>query len=316
VRVAAGSTSKAAMPSLPDTPAVTPAPRAVGDRPVFPIGMGCMPLSASGGPEPAAAVRTIHAALDAGVTLLDTADAYCPGAGEEGHNERLIARALRGRARDGIVVATKGGHTRPRGSWDLDGRPEHLRAACEASLRALETDRIDLYQLHRPDPDVAFAESVGALRELRDAGKVRMVGLSNVTVAQLDEAEAIVPIASVQNELSPRYTDPLRNGELAACAERGVAFLPWAPFGGAGAAPGVAAEVDAVGEVAARHGVSRQRVILAWLLSLAGAVVPIPGASRPETILDSIGAATLALGAGEVAALQRALGGVEAGAAA
>jgi aryl-alcohol dehydrogenase-like predicted oxidoreductase len=165
----------------------------------------------------------------------------------------------------------------------------------------LEAEAIDLYQLHRPDPDTPFAASVGALRDLRDEGKIRHVGLSNVTVAQLEEAEAIVPVAAVQNELSLRYLDPLGKGEVDACEERGIPFLAWSPLGGASAAKDGAG--DAVARIAAERGVSRQRVQLAWLLSLSPAVVPIPGSRRPETILDSVAAADLELSFAELEAI-------------
>ncbi len=280
------------------------ASRRLGDVPVYPIGLGCMPMSGAHAPPEKQAIRTIHAALDAGVNLLDTADAYSEGESDVGTNERLIARALRGVA-DRPLVATKGGHTRPGDRWELDGRPEYLRSACEASLRALGTDRIDLYQLHRPDPEVPFAESVGALRDLRDEGKIRFVGLSNVTVAQLEEAEAIVAIAAVQNELSLTYTTPYSNGEVAACAKRGIPMLAWSPLGGASSASDPAGGVPAVGRIAAERRVSPQRVALAWLLSLSDSVLPIPGARRPETILDSIAAAQIELSAEDLAAIGR-----------
>ena len=257
------------------------------------IGMGCMPLAFDPGRARGLARETIQAALDAGVVLFDTADAYCEGEHEIGYNERQLADAL-GPRRHEAFLATKGGHTRPGDDWALDGSSAHLRRACEASLRALGVEAIDLYQLHRPDPAVPFAESVGALRDLRDEGKIVHAGLSNVTVAQLEEAEQIVEIAAVQNELSLGYTAPLDRGEVAACEERGIAFLAWSPLGGLGNAdsPG---RVEVVREIAAAHGVSPQRVALAWLISLAECVIPIPGASRPENIRDSAAAATLRL---------------------
>ena len=270
---------------------------------LHPIGLGCMPMSLSGRPSEERSIATIRAALDAGANLLDTADAYCVDESDVGHNERLIAKALDGRDRDGLIVATKGGHTRPGGSWDIDGSPEHLRAACEASLKALDTDAIDLYQLHRPDPQVPYAESVGALKELRDEGKVREVGLSNCTVEQLEEAEAIVPIASVQNQLSLSYTEPIEKREPHVCAEKGIAFLAWSPLGGIGNADELSGSLDPVRETAEAHGVSPQRVALAWLRSLAPTVLPIPGASRPETATDSIGAAGLELSDEELEAI-------------
>ena len=282
-------------------------PRKVAGADVFPIGFGAMQLSVEGRPDEAAAIRTIHAVLDAGVNLIDTADAYCLGDHEVGHNERLVAKALRGR-RDGVIVATKGGHTRTGTEWGLDGSPAHLRAACEASLRALATDRIDLYQYHRPDPAVPYAESVGTLKELQDEGKIRWIGLSNANRHQIDEARAIAEIAALQNELSLEFTSPLAKGEVAVCEEHGIAFLPWSPLGGsaqAGEAPG---RNDPVKDAATAHGVSPQRVALAWLLPLSPAVVPIPGPRRVETITDSIAAAELRLEPGEIAAISHAAG--------
>ena len=265
-----------------------------------------MPLSLSGRPPEDQSIRTIHAALDAGVNLIDTADAYAYDEHDTGHNERLIAKALRGR-RDGVLVATKGGHVRRGQAWEVDGRPEHIRAACEASLRALETDVIDLYQFHRPDPDVPYAESVGAFKALQDEGKVRWVGLSNATVAQLEEALEIVAVVSVQNQLALDFTGPLERGEVEACEERGIAFLPWSPLGGIGRAGGTEG-VAPVMAAAERHGASPQRVALAWLLALSPVMIPIPGASRPETITDSARAPELALSEAEVRDISAAVG--------
>jgi len=279
--------------------------RSIGGTQVHPIGLGAMPMSVEGRPEEERSARTIHAALDAGVTLVDTADVYALDESELGHNEELIGRALQGR-RDEVVLATKGGLVRRGTDWPHDARPEQLRAACEASLRRLRTDRIDLYQLHRPDPDVPFAESVGALKELQDAGKVRWVGLSNVHVAQLEEALGIVDVAAVQNELSLAYLDPIGKGEVAACAERGIAFLAWSPLGGIKDAARVGGANPAVREAADRHGVSPQRVTLRWLLSLSDTMVPIPGASRPETIRDSAQAPALGLSEEELGAISAA----------
>jgi aryl-alcohol dehydrogenase-like predicted oxidoreductase len=280
--------------------------RKLGDTEVFPIGLGEMPLSLKSRPDEQRAFRTIHAALDAGVNLIDTADAYSADEHDIGHGERLIAKALRDR-RDGVLVATKGGHTREGTDWGLDGRPEHIKAACEASLRALELDQIDLYQFHRPDPDVPYAESVGAFKELQDEGKVRWVGLSNANVEQLEEALGIVDVVSLQNQLAFDFVSPVAKGELAACTERGIAFLPWSPLGGIGRADDTVA-VDPVRRAAERHGVSPQRVALAWLLALGPTVIPIPGASRPETITDSAAAADLDLSDDELAEISAAVG--------
>ena len=255
---------------------------------IHPIGLGEMPMSLDGRPDEERSIRTIHAALDAGVGLIDTADAYARDDRDIGHGERLVAKALAGR-RDDVIVATKGGLLRDRDRrWPADGRPEYLRAACEASLRALETDRIDLYQFHRPDPKVPYAESIGTFKELQDEGKVRWVGISNATVTQLDEALGIVDVVSLQNQLSLRYTGPIAKGEVAACTERGIAFLAWSPLGGISSAAEAAGGVDPVRDAAHAHGVSPQQVALAWLLSLSPTMIPIPGSSRPETITDSL----------------------------
>jgi aryl-alcohol dehydrogenase-like predicted oxidoreductase len=286
------------------------ATRRLADVDVFPIGLGGMPLSVSGRPDEAQAIRTVHAALDAGITLIDTADAYAADESEVGHNERLIAKAIGTppARRDGVLVATKGGHTRRGTAWELDGSPAHLRAACEASLRALGTDRIDLYQYHRPDPDVPFAESVGALKDLQVEGKVRWVGLSNVTVEQLEEARSIVDVVAVQNQLALDFPSPLAKGEVRAATEHGIAFLPWSPLGGIGKADQTSAR-GAVTAIGRDRGVSPQQVVLAWLLHLGPTVIPIPGSRRPETIQDSAQAAGLALADDDVEAITRAATG-------
>jgi aryl-alcohol dehydrogenase-like predicted oxidoreductase len=277
--------------------------RRIGGVRVSAIGLGAMPMSLSGRPDEARSVRTIHAALDAGVTLIDTADAYSVDGSEVGHNERLVAKALGAwpGGRDGVLVATKGGHTRPGREWGLDGRPEHLRRACEASLRALGVEAIGLYQFHRPDPKVPFAESVGALAELKAAGKVRLVGISNVSVDQARQARQIVELASAQNEFSPRFRRS--EGELAWCAAQRIAFLPWSPLGGIGRAGDLGGRHRVFAELAGRHGVSPQQVALAWELAKAPVVIPIPGATRPETITDSAAAVNLRLDAEDLGRL-------------
>jgi aryl-alcohol dehydrogenase-like predicted oxidoreductase len=287
--------------------------RTLGDRTVSAIGLGGMPLSIEGRPDTDRAIRTVHAALDAGVTFIDTADSYHLKAGEVGHNERLIAQALSTYAGDtsDVLIATKAGHLRPGdGSWTIDGRPEHIRAACEASLKALGVEAIGLYQYHRPDPKVPWAESVGAIRELHDAGKVLLMGVSNATVDQIHEAVDVLGgvgadgLASVQNEFSPAFRSSA--GELALCAELGVAFLPYSPLGGIGTAAKLGQRNAAFAEVAAARNCSPQRVCLAWELAQASVVIPIPGSTRPETVQDSAAAADLELTDEEIARLDRA----------
>jgi aryl-alcohol dehydrogenase-like predicted oxidoreductase len=264
-----------------------------------------MPLSTKAyRPSPTAAEATVHAALDAGVTLIDTADAYAHDESEFGHNEELVAHALRSYGdTSSVLVATKGGHTRKGTDWGLDGTPAYLRRACEASLRRLHVEAIGLYQFHRPDPATPWEESMGALRSLFDDGLVRMVGISNASISQIDTARAVLgeALVSVQNQFSPGYRSSV--GELAHCAELGVAWLPWSPFGGVSAAGSLDATAPAFADVASELGVSVYRVTLAWHLAQADVVVPIPGASRPESILDSAGAADLKLTAAQLARL-------------
>lgn len=280
--------------------------RQIGDRTVSAIGLGAMPMSIEGRPDEARSIATVHAALDAGITLIDTADAYHLTPTDVGHNEILIAKALRlaGASAEDVLVATKGGHRRPGdGSWYVQGDPTYLRTACEASLQRLDVEAIGLYQFHRPDPSVPYAESVGAIRDLLDEGKILMAGVSNANPDQIREAQEILGgrLVSVQNQFSPafRSSEP----ELELCAELGIAFLPWSPLCGISRAADLGSSHDAFAEVAAERGVSPQQVCLAWELAKAPVVVPIPGASRPETIRDSAAAAELVLTDDELARL-------------
>ena len=281
--------------------------RTIGPATVGAIGLGGMPMSIEGRPDEQRSIRTIHAALDAGVTLIDTADAYHLHAGETGHNERLIAKAIASYPGDtsDVLVATKGGHLRPGdGSWTVDGSPAHLRAAAEASLKALGVDAIGLYQFHRPDPKVPYEESIGALAELLRAGKIRLAGISNASIEQIDIARRVLGegnLASVQNQFSPAFR--ASEGELLHAAAHGIAFLPWSPLGGIGRAGRLGARHTAFQEVADARGVSPQQVTLAWMLAKAPVVIPIPGASRPESITDSARAAELVLSDGELTRL-------------
>ncbi|WP_263731645.1 aldo/keto reductase [Cellulomonas sp. SG140] len=280
--------------------------RTLGPRTVSAIGLGGMPMSIEGRPDEARSIATIHAALDAGVTLIDTADAYHLHAGEVGHNEELIAKALRSYGGDTseVLVATKGGHLRPGdGSWTQDGRPEHLLEAAKASAKRLGVEAIGLYQFHRPDPKVPYADSIGAIVQLLDEGVIQLAGISNANVEQIDQANELLGgrLVSVQNQFSPAFRSS--QGELEHCAELGIAFLPWSPLGGITRAGEVGSRHGAFQQVADAHGVSPQQVTLAWELALAPVVIPIPGASRPTSIQDSVKAAELQLSADEVALL-------------
>ena len=275
--------------------------------PVSAIGYGGMHLSITDRPVETDAIRVLHAALDRGVTLLDTADVYCLDHTETGHNERLFAKALASwhGARDRVIVATKAGMIRPDGRWDRDGRPEHIRAACERSLEALRVDVIDLYQFHAPDSKVPFAESIGAFKQLRDAGKIRFVGLSNVTVAEIDEARAIVPIVSVQNRLNPFFREAVETGVVAHCAKHGMGFLAYSPLGGGRLNKKLPSHPTAVA-LGQRHGATAHQIVLAWVRAQGPTVIPIPSARTVEHALDSVHAAALKLTADELAAIDRA----------
>ncbi len=283
--------------------------RRIGDLEVSAIGLGAMPMSIEGRPDEDRSIATIHAALDAGITLIDTADAYHLTATDDGHNETLIAKALASYGGDtsGVLVATKGGHLRPGdGSWTLNGNPEYLKQAADASLKRLGVEAIGLYQFHRPDPRTPYEDSIGAIRDLLDAGKIRLAGISNANPAQIRQANEILGgrLVSVQNQFSPafRSSEP----ELELCDQLGIAFLPWSPLGGISNASDLGSRHPAFHEIAEQLGVSPQQVTLAWMLAKSEYVIPIPGSSRPETIRDSYSATDLQLTSDQVAALDAA----------
>ncbi len=273
--------------------------RRIGNVQVSAIGLGGMPMSIEGRPDRARSIATIHASLEAGVTLFDTADSYHLHADEVGHNESLIAEALKsyGGTTGEVLIATKGGHLRPGdGSWTIDSSPKHLREAVEGSLKRLGVDSIGLYQLHRPDPHgVPYEDSVGTIGELLDEGKIQMAGISNANPAQIKLAQEVLGgrLVSVQNQFSPAYLSS--RPELDLCDEMGIAFLPYSPLGGIQKAGGLGGHHVPFQEVADAHGVSPQQVTLAWMLQIAPVVIPIPGSSRPETATDSARAADLKL---------------------
>ncbi len=281
----------------------------VGRVEVGAIGLGLMTFDQSGTQPREQLAATVRAALDAGVTLFDTADAYGPGdelgADAQGANEVLIAGLLDELGvRDRVLLATKGGHVRTDGGeWATDSRPEHLREAVDASLKRLGVDEIALWQHHRPDPDVDYAEVIGTLGEIHASGKVRMVGLSNADPAQIRQAHETLggALVSVQNQFSPAYRSS--RPEIDVCTELGLAFLPWSPLGGLGDAKSLAEKHPAFQQVADERGVSAQQVALAWELAQSPVVIPIPGAKRPESITDSAAAADLQLTEDEIARL-------------
>jgi aryl-alcohol dehydrogenase-like predicted oxidoreductase len=245
-----------------------------------------------GEPDDAATARTVlRRVVELGVDLIDTADSYGPEI-----NERQIAGALYPYPSN-LMIATKGGYTRPRGSWTPNGRPDHLRTACEASLRRLKLERIDLYQLHAPDPNVELEESVGALEELRREGKIRHIGLSNVNTAELRDIRKIAPIAAVQNEynVGQRESDDV----VDACEEAGIAFLAYFPID----AGGLARARGALATIAKRHSVTPTQIALAWLLHRSPCIVPIPGTSSLAHLAENVAAARIQLSAEDLTAL-------------
>ncbi len=290
--------------------------RRLGRYDVYPIGLGAMQLSMSNNalPSDEQAMATVHAALDAGITYIDTADIYAPSWDTMGHNEAIVARALAsyGGSLEGVIVGTKGGITRGAGeSWGRDGSMAYLRMAVEASLRALDRDVIDLYQWHRPDRSIAFVDGIAHFKTLQDEGKIRAIGLSNVNIEEIDIAIEVLGrdgLTSVQNEFSPRFLSS--RDELDHCGRLGVAFLPWSPLGGAGTASKPAEGKYAVfAAVSSEVGVSPQQVVLAWELSLGQHVIPIPGASRRASITDSANAPALRLDDDQLERIRAALAG-------
>ncbi len=262
------------------------------------IGFGGMPLSIQGRPPEDVGRRVIHAALDEGITLIDTADVYCLTDQDLGHNERMIAAAVRERPdSDRIRIATKGGLLRPRGAWTNDGSPKRIREACEHSLAALGVDQIWLFQLHAPDPNVPFEKSVEAFADLQREGKCRHVGLSNVTVDLIDRASRIVEVQSVQNRLNPYFRESLDVARE--CQRRGITFLAYSPVGGSRLAKKIP-RFPVLQTLAAKHGCSPHAIVLAWVRSKGKTVVPIPGARTSEHAVDSARAVEVTLAPEEI----------------
>jgi pyridoxine 4-dehydrogenase len=275
---------------------------AIGERMVRRFGFGAMRITGPGiwGPPPDhdGAIAVLRRAVELGINLIDTADSYGPNVSEE-----LIAETLYSYPED-LLIATKGGlvRTGPGRGWPADGRPEHLKEACEGSLRRLRLDTIELYQHHRPDPKVPYEISIGALKELQAEGKIRHIGVSNVSLDQLETAREIVEVVSVQNRFS--LIDRSSQEVLDRCAELGIAFFPWAPIeSGHLAQPG-----GPVDRIASRHDATPAQVALAWLLPHSPVILPIPGTSSVEHLEQNLGAAAVRLSQDELAELESASG--------
>jgi pyridoxine 4-dehydrogenase len=266
-----------------------------GDLTVNRMGFGAMRITGNGiwGEPPSRdqALATLRRVVELGVNFIDTADSYGPSVSEE-----LIAEALYPYP-DDLVIATKGGQQRPGPNrWTPDGRPEHLREACEGSLRRLRLDQIPLYQLHRLDPKVPVAESLGVLAELKDEGKIRHIGISNVTEDQFREAERSVPLVSIQNRFN--VTDRASAPLVDLCEQEDLVFLPWAPIQ-------QSARKAAVAVAARRRGVTERQIVLAWLLASSPAILPIPGTGSPEHAEENVAAVSIDLSRDELEAISK-----------
>ncbi len=267
----------------------------LGDERLSVIGLGAMPLAIAGRPSEADARNVISAALDAQMTWIDVADSYCLDQDDTGYGEQLVARALRdyGTSKR-VLIATKAGYVRPGGNWELCGRPEHLRAACERSLRTLGLEALPLFQLHGVDPKVYYPDSVGALADLQREGKVIHIGLCNVDVGHLEDARKIIRVATVQNRCNIHERWCFENGVVPWCEQHGALFIAHSTMGGHQGHKRTASSVT-LANVAARHEVSPYQIALAWLLRQSPALLAIPGASRPESAISSAAAAELKL---------------------
>ncbi|XHX77310.1 MAG: aldo/keto reductase [Stenomitos frigidus ULC029] len=277
--------------------------------PVSAIGLGGMPMSLSSRPPEAQAIATIHRALDLGVTFIDTADSYCKDESDKHHNERLIYKALQeyGNDTSNVMIATKGGLMRPDGAWTRNGNPDHLRETIRVSFEALGSDQpIGLWQYHAPDPDYSIEESLKPAREAVVNGLIRFVGVSNFSVEQVKRARDVVEIASVQNQYNPWHREPESDGVLEYCDREGLTFLPWSPLGGSRRFSQIK-EIEAIVQLAQAKGVSVYSLVLAWLRAKSPSVLPIPGASKPESIEDSITAVTVELNQLEVNQIDQAI---------
>lgn len=271
--------------------------RSIGDSgiAVQAIGLGAMPLSIEGRPDRSQALEVVKAFVEEGGDFIDTANVYCLDNADIGHNERLIREALSRLGKgDAVVVATKGGLTRPQGRWEVDGRPEWLRASCEQSLKDLGTEAIALYQLHAVDPKVDLAESIGELQRLKDEGKIRHIGVSNVSLEELQYALRWARIVSVQNRCNLLRKRDFDSGLVEFCEREGIAYIPHSPVGGHHGHKGLSKE-PLLEELSRKYGASSHCIALAWLLQKGSHILPIPGASKVSSIRDSMRAPALRL---------------------
>jgi len=271
------------------------------------IALGGMPMSLSSRPPESESLQVIHRALDLGVTFIDTADSYCKDESDKHHNEKLIHKALQTYNGDAsnVVVATKGGLMRPNGSWTRNGNPEHLRKTIRESFEALGGEKpIDVWQYHSPDPDYTIEEALKPAKEAVKSGLIRFVGVSNFSVEQIKRSQDVVEIVSVQNQYSPWYRQPEKDGVLKYCEQQQLTFLPWSPFGGSRRHSDLQ-DIKAIAQLAKQKGVSVYCIVLAWLRSKSPCILPIPGASKVSSIEDSVRAVDVKLSDEEVQRIDR-----------
>ena len=274
----------------------------LGNNKISAIGLGAMPLSLSGRPPESEAISVIHKALDLGVTLIDTSDAYCKDESDKHHNESLIAKALQQYSGDtsSVTVATKGGLLRPEGRWTQDGNPDRLRKTIRESHAKIGGSKpIDLWQYHAPDTNYTIEEALTPAKEAVAQGLIRYVGVSNFTVEQIEQARKVVDIVSVQNQYNPWHRQPEFDGVLDYCKQEGLIFFPWSPLGGSSRVSRLQ-DIEVIAELAKDREVSVYQIVLAWLRAKYDCIVPIPGASRISSIEDSVKAVDLELSSKEV----------------
>lgn len=271
------------------------------------IALGGMPMSLSSRPPESQSLQVIHRALDLGITFIDTADSYCKDEPDKHHNEKLIHKALQTYKGDvsHVIVATKGGLMRPNGSWTRNGNPENLQKTIRESFEALGGDKpIDVWQYHSPDPDYTIEESLKPAKEAVKSGLIRFVGVSNFSVEQIKQAQDFVEIVSVQNQYSPWYREPEKDGVLQYCEQEKLTFLPWSPFGGSRRHNDLQ-DIKAIAQLASDKGVSVYCIVLAWLRSKSPCILPIPGASKVSSIEDTALAVDVKLSYEEVQRIDR-----------
>jgi len=271
------------------------------------IALGGMPMSLSSRPPESESIQVIHRAIELGVTFIDTADSYCKDESDKHHNEKLIHKALQTYNGDvsNVVVATKGGLMRPNGSWTRNGNPEHLRKTIRESFEALGGNKpIDVWQYHAPDSNYTIEEALKPAKEAVESGLIRFVGVSNFSVEQIKQAQDVVEIVSVQNQYSPWYRQPEKDGVLKYCEQEQLTFLPWSPFGGSRRHSDLQ-DIKAIAQLASDKGVSVYCIVLAWLRSKSPSILPIPGASKVSSIEDSVRAVDVKLSDDEVQKIDR-----------